>query len=346
MMSVLNLGISAVRQLVTLTVLAMGIGAMTGCVQPGWLRNNGSSLNATWSTAKPLPLPRGEVGVGVLEGRIYVLGGSVAGRWDSPLNHEYDPATGQWREKAPLPRGLSHIGVAGLDGKLYAVGGFVSIVHVGAVDLAFRYDPGTDRWESIAPITTPRASVAAVALGGHLHALGGRGLDKVTVATHEIYDPKTNRWRLAAPMPIARDHMGAAVINGKIHVVGGRTANQTDNVSQHDVYDPIIDRWTPAAPLPTARSSGAAAYARGRLVYAGGECRKLDPTSKLGGGETFDETQAYDPLTDRWSTLSPMPSGRHAFGAAVIDDTIYFPSGTLGCGGQPLTAQVLTLELR
>ncbi|MFY9838348.1 MAG: kelch repeat-containing protein [Xanthobacteraceae bacterium] len=37
------------------------------------------------------------------------------------------------------------------------------------------------------------------------------------------------------------------------------------------------------------------------------------------GGElppdhTFPENEAYDPNTDSWATLSPMPQGRHGFG--------------------------------
>ena len=298
----------------------------------------------TWSTKAPLPTPRGEVGVAALNGKIYVLGGTALGRWDSPLNHEYDPATDRWRERSPLPHGLSHVGTVGLDGKLYAVGGFTNIVHVGAVDLVFQYDPAVDQWHTLAPLSSPRASVGVVAVGGKIHAIGGRGLDKITVGTHEIYDPATNRWSPATPLLTPRDHMGVIVIDGKIHVVGGRTANQTDNTNLHDVYDPATDRWTAAAPMPNARSSGAVAYYQGLLLYAGGECKKLDPTSKFGGGETFDENEAYDPNSDRWLTLVPLPAGRHAYGAAVVGDAVYFTGGTLGCGGQPLTDQLLVFS--
>ena len=96
--------------------------------------------------------------------------------------------------------------------------------------------------------------------------------------------------------------------------------------------------------MPTARSSGASAYLQGLLIYAGGECKKLDPTSKLGGGDTFDETEAYDPKTDRWIALIPLPSGRHAFGAAVVRDIAYFAGGTLRCGGLPITEQLLSFQ--
>lgn len=298
----------------------------------------------TWSTAAAMPTARAEVGVTALDGKIYVVGGTAQGRWDSPLNFEYDPATDHWRERAPLPRGLSHVGVVGLDGKLYAFGGFTGIVHVGAMNLAFVYDPAADTWQRIAPLSSPRASIGVAAVDGKIHVIGGRGLDKVTVNIHEVYDPATNQWSEAAPLPLARDHLGIVVIDGKIHVVGGRTANQTDNVGDHDVYDPSIDQWTKAAPMPTARSSGAATYYDGLLFYAGGECKKLDPTSKFGGGDTFDTNEAYDPKSNSWLTLAALPSGRHAFGAATVGAAAYFTGGALRCGGLPITDQVLVFR--
>ncbi len=298
----------------------------------------------SWSTAAPMPTARAEVGVAALDGKIYVVGGTAQGRWDSPLNYEYDPATDHWRERAPLPHGLSHVGVVGLNGKLYAFGGFTGIVHVGAMNLAFVYDPAADTWQPIAPLSSPRASIGVAAVGGKIHVVGGRGLDKVTVNIHEVYDPATNQWSKAAPLPLARDHLGIAVIDGKIHVVGGRTANQTDNVGEHDVYDPSTDQWTKAAPMPTPRSSGAATYDNGLLLYAGGECKKLDPTSKFGGGDTFDTNEGYDPKSNSWLTLAALPGARHAYGAATVGAAAYFTGGALRCGGMPITEQVLVFR--
>jgi N-acetylneuraminic acid mutarotase len=283
-----------------------------------------------WAARAKLPTPRAEIGVAALGGKIYVLGGTAQCRNDSPLNQEYDPATDQWRDRAPLPKGVSHVGAASMNGKLYSIGGFLDVVHVGAQDIAFEYDPATDRWRTLAPLSSPRASVAAVSVGGKLHVIGGRGLDKVTVATHEVWDPATNSWSMAAPLPKARDHMGVAVVDGKIHIFGGRFADTSDNTALHDVYDPATDTWHSAAPMPTARSSGAYTVYRGLILYAGGECR---PGGKPGAKMTYDELEAYDPKTDSWSKLASLPEGRHAFGAATVGDTAYFIGGAPTCGG-------------
>lgn len=42
---------------------------------------------------------------------------------------------------------------------------------------------------------------------------------------------------------------------------------------------------------------------------------------------TFDAVQAYDPATDSWTRLTPMPTARHGLGAAVVGDATYVVAG-------------------
>jgi N-acetylneuraminic acid mutarotase len=309
--------------------------ASLSVARPALSQSSGSQ--GSWSTKASLLTPRAEVSVALVDGRIYVLGGAAHGRTASQLNQEYDPATDRWRERAPLPHAMTHVGAVGFNGKLYAIGGFTKDVHVGALDLVFEYDTATDTWRQLAPLSSPRGSVGVAMLDDKIHAIGGRGLDQITVSTHEVYDTSTGKWSRAAPLRTARDHMGVIVVDGKIHVIGGRTAGNADNTNLHDVYDPATNSWQSAAPLPTARSSGAAAYYHGLILYAGGECR--------GSGDTFSENEAYDPKTNRWLTLAALPTGRHGFGAAAIGQYAYFTGGALGCGGGRLSDQLLVFSL-
>jgi hypothetical protein len=184
--------------------------------------------------------------------------------------------------------------------------------------------------------------MGVVVLKGKIHVVGGRGVDGVTVATHEVFDPETGKWSRAAPLPTARDHLGAIVLDGRLHVVGGRTSGSTDNTTLHDVYDPATDSWQSAAPLPTARSGGAAVLYDGLVVYAGGECKQRNGD---GGGEAFTENEGYDSKTNAWRPLAPLPGGRHGFGAASIGSYAYFAGGALGCGGGPRSDVLLGFRL-
>lgn len=318
-----------------------------------------------WVPKAPMPVAMAEVGVAEIDGKIYVVGGTKQRAkgppvWASRSTLMYDPASDRWTERAPLPIGLSHAGVAAVDGRLYAVGGFTTPIHIGPKNVAFAYDPSANRWQRIADISSARGSIATASLEGKLHIFGGRISTEIVklpvppgtppmsqafglVTTHQIYDPATGRWSSGAPEPEpARDHVGIVVLDGKVHLFGGRTRDVVDNVARHDVYDPRTDSWSIAAPLPKPRSSGAYTILDGKIIYAGGECR---PGGKPGSLNTFSDVTAYDPSTDSWSTLKPLPQARHAFGAATTGGVSYFIGGATTCGGGT-SRNVFALQLR
>jgi N-acetylneuraminic acid mutarotase len=292
-----------------------------------------------WTVKATLPYDRAEIAVAAVDGKIYVISGQSHGVDANRFTQEYDPATGSWRDRALMPAVASHAGAVALNGKIYVVGGFLANVHVGAVDRVFEYDPATDTWKALAPLPAPRGAAGVVALNGRIHAIGGRDPQLRTVSTHEVYDAAANRWTTAASLPIPRDHLGIATIGGKIHVFGGRLGPTTERSGRHDVYDPASDTWTTAAPLLTPRSAGVSFAQGGRLIFAGGECK--DPATST----TFNEAEAYDPGTNRWTALPPLPEGRHAGAAVVVGDQAYIIGGNYGCGANRAARDVLAFRL-
>jgi peroxiredoxin len=152
------------------------------------------------------------------------------------------------------------------------------------------------------------------------------------LGTNDVYDPATDKWESRKPMAVPRNHAFAAAVNGKIYVIGGRTghgfimsATNTDAVEE---YDPATDTWSaPRERMPTARSGGAGGT-DGRLIYAaGGEVT----TKQLVGA--FRAVEAYDPATNSWATLPPMPLPRHGVAGAVIGDRFYLVSGMIQSAG-------------
>jgi N-acetylneuraminic acid mutarotase len=88
--------------------------------------------------------------------------------------------------------------------------------------------------------------------------------------------------------------------------------------------------------MPTARSGIAVAVMDGKLFVFGGE--------RVGG--TYDTAEAYDPETNTWATLTPMPMSVHGIGAVAIGETIYIPGGATLNGGTGLTNGVQTFTLK
>ena len=72
--------------------------------------------------------------------------------------------------------------------------------------------------------------------------------------------------------------------------------------------------------MPQAQGGLAAAAYGGKLYAFGGE--QFVPSAKV-----FADAWVYDPRTDRWSALPPMPTPRHGHGAAVVGNRIFLMGG-------------------
>jgi Common central domain of tyrosinase/Kelch motif len=316
-----------------------------------------------WKKGAPFPVPDEELYGVAANGKLYVIGGWDDGKAGG-VNYEYDPATDKWTKKQPMPRPAHHAALAAANGKIYVMGGFVApsdtALPLGAawqpIDNAWQYDPATDSWKSLPPVPTKRGSAVAVEAGGKIYTIGGattmegRVLDDSrgrleskdpfftafgpsrVLSINEVYDPATNKWETRQPMSVPRNHAFGAAVNGKIYVIGGRTgqgfiltATNTDVVEE---YDPISDSWNaPRERMPTARSGGVSGTDGRRIYVAGGEVT----TQELVGA--FRAIEAFDPLTNSWSTLPPMPMPRHGAAGAVIGNRLYLVSGMIQSAG-------------
>jgi N-acetylneuraminic acid mutarotase len=93
-------------------------------------------------------------------------------------------------------------------------------------------------------------------------------------------------------------------------------------------YNPVSNTWSaPKERMPTARSGGASGTDGRRIYVAGGEVT----TKALVGA--FRAVQAYDPLTNSWSTLPSMPMPRHGLAGAVIGNRFHLVSGMIQSAG-------------
>jgi len=72
----------------------------------------------TWSTKTPLPVPKHAGLTGVVNGRVYVVGGCGGGMSDQVF--EYEVATNIWREKTSAPMSLPGPVGAVVAGKIYS----------------------------------------------------------------------------------------------------------------------------------------------------------------------------------------------------------------------------------
>jgi N-acetylneuraminic acid mutarotase len=176
----------------------------------------------TWTRKSEMPTSRVCHHASVVDGRIYVIGGSDASTPDDRSHvrtvEVYDPATDTWTQKGDMPASRAAGFTSVVDGKIYIIGGY------GGPQRVEEYDPLTDSWATKSEMPSARRSLATSALDGKIYAIGGYAPDDTThagLATVEVYDPATDTWRTAPDMPSARFAPRTSVVDGKIYVIGG-----------------------------------------------------------------------------------------------------------------------------
>lgn len=154
----------------------------------------------TWRQRAPMPTPRNHAAVGVVNGKIYVIGGRVGAAFigvasDVSVVEEYDPATNTWgapRARMPTTRSALTAGV--YDGRIYIAGGEYQDPRMMATFRAFEaYDPATNTWETLPSLPVARHGLAGGMIGSHFHVVGGdvqssgSGIDAST-GEHDVID--------------------------------------------------------------------------------------------------------------------------------------------------------------
>ena len=216
-------------------------------------------------------LPRGanHVGIAVLDGRLYAIGGHTEqNRKPDNLCFVFD--AGAWRAIAPLPRACGAIGCAVLDGLVHAIGGAIGDTFdtKKSVDWHLVYDPAGDRWSTRRALPTGRDHTGTLAAEGRIHVVGGRVNSFHTNSSlHHAYDAQEDKWYARAPLPTPRSGHGAVLHKGMIFAMGGEGTNRV--FGQNEAYDLKTDRWFSFAPMPTPRH-GLGAVAIGDFIHVAG----------------------------------------------------------------------------
>jgi N-acetylneuraminic acid mutarotase len=282
--------------------------------------------------------------VAATDGTLYTMGG-ISPTFN-PLRitatvDAYSPLGNRWSPKARMNTPQLDAGAGAGEGIIYVVGGITPTPPGNPSQLISTleaYDPKADNWTNKASMPTPRALHVVAVVNGILYVAGGdtirnfgssNVIDEV-LSTLEAYDPRSDTWSVRAPMPTARLAMAAGVVDGKLYVVGGFTNKGGERtLSTVEAYDPTTDAWTTKAPMPTPRMSLAVGVVNGILYAVGGN----GPSTNL--SDTLNTVEGYDPKTDSWTTMPPMPTPRSQLGAVAVDDVLYALGG-LSHASEPL----------
>jgi N-acetylneuraminic acid mutarotase len=135
----------------------------------------------TWRTRSPMPTPRNHASVGVVNGKIYVIGGRVGAAFVSGgssnigVVEAYDPAADLWSQglaRMPSARSATAAGVYG--GRIYVSGGEGQDYRMMFTFRALEaYDPATNTWATLPSMPVSRHGLAGAVVGNRLHMVSG-----------------------------------------------------------------------------------------------------------------------------------------------------------------------------
>lgn len=241
----------------------------------------------------------------------------------------FDVYNHSWRSLTQLPAPLLGHSVCAVGNFLFVLGG-ESPSGGGASSppadgprevtaLVHRYDPRFHAWTVVPAMREARAHFWCGAVGEGLLAVGGLGAGGEALASVEMYDLRRDRWTEAGALPRAlHGHAGAVGDRGIVYISGGKAGRGEGGTSSlRDVYSlgPGDRAWSRRAPMGTARFGHHMAALRG-AVFA-----------FLGHYEPFSEIERYDPGTDQWTRLRPLPYDRFCYGLAVVEETALLLGG-------------------
>jgi N-acetylneuraminic acid mutarotase len=283
------------------------------------------AVEDSWVTMESMPTARHSLGVAVVDGKIYAMGGYVNGRF-SNLNEMYDPKTDTWYTKTPLPKPRSGFGIAVYQNKIFIFGGsgYISGSVPGFIETTDVYDPETDTWDTRASIPTPREDLCANVVDNKIYLIGGNVYVGATWPSlcnkNEVYDPETDTWDTKTPLPnyhgLTSAGLDSAVVDDKIYVISQTEIDSTIPFNQ--IYDPETDTWSSGTMMPTLASGFSVVATSGEFAP-----KRIHVLS----GNTH---QIYDPETDTWTNGAPMLTSRCSLGVAIVDDKLYAIGGKKG----------------
>ncbi len=188
-------------------------------------------LTDTWTQRKEMPISRIYFGLGVVAGKVYLIGGTAglgAGQEQRMDRVDiYDPATDTWEKGPKMPTRRNPGGVAVVSNRIYVIGGegwplpqgWGAGPFLGSIE---EYDPINRQWRKKKDLLELKNWFSSVIIENNIYLIGGYTLEGglQEVATVNVYHPRTETWREISALPNPLGAFDAATVKGKIYVFG------------------------------------------------------------------------------------------------------------------------------
>ncbi|XP_023601241.1 kelch-like protein 18 isoform X6 [Myotis lucifugus] len=207
-----------------------------------------------WEKCHPMTTARSRVGVAVVNGLLYAIGG-YDGQLRLSTVEVYNPETDTWARAGsmnskrrwtvvtPMSSSRSAAGVTVFEGRIYVSGGHDGLQIFNSVE---HYNHHTATWHPAAGMLNKRCRHGAASLGSRMFVCGGYD-GSGFLSSAEVYSAAADQWCLLVPMLTRRSRVSLVASCGRLYAVGGYDGQS--NLSSVEMYDPETDCWAFTAPM-------------------------------------------------------------------------------------------------
>mmetsp|Transcript_10778 Transcript_10778/g.13636 ORF Transcript_10778/g.13636 Transcript_10778/m.13636 type:complete len:652 (+) Transcript_10778:94-2049(+) len=210
----------------------------------------------SWSNLPPMKYSRYRFATAVVNGNIYVMGGTSTGDDTAPAQKRrnilssvemYNPETQTWEELPPMRKGRSGHACAAVKNKIYVFGGNLSgeVPSHNNSNCGEVFDLDSNTWTALSNnMVKKKSHHAAVAIGHKIYVLGGHRTNK-----SEVYDTITGEWNAIRPMITKKYAYAAVVIGDLIYTMGGRLCEGAKHdyekfLCTMEIYNTETNTWS------------------------------------------------------------------------------------------------------
>jgi hypothetical protein len=184
-----------------------------------------------------------------------------------------------------------------------------------------RYDVAGARFEAKTPPPTERNLFDVVGTDREVLVLGGVDADGRYLDVVEAYDPSADAWSERAAWPDPGLAWLLPVGDEICAMAGYEDASEPLRTAVH-CYVIGEDRWREAARVPAEYSTMYPVVMDGKIWVLGGTV--VDGDNVVG---PVDTARVYDPATDAWTDLAPLPTARGLMGVVPVQGELYLVGG-------------------
>ncbi|WP_433936177.1 Kelch repeat-containing protein [Sorangium cellulosum] len=296
----------------------------TVLVDPRWKLKRAMSTARSCHTATPLP-----------GGRVLVVGGYDRDGAILDSAEIFDPMSDTWlpAERMHTARAC-HTATELPDGGVLITGGLGPSADDPLLASGELFDPVSGAWSSVSDMFTARIDHIAVPLpDGEVLIAGGWTRGNTIIGSAEVLHLASGTWSSVGDMLTARTlHIAAPLQGGEVMVAGGKIPvgpGEIGTLRSAEVFDPAMKAWRSTEPMIVDRSSPAATVLPdGRVLVTGGD--RDEVIDGVEHGLKVDSAEVFDPASETWSPIPPMPTARSWHTASLLSDGRVLVAGGQG----------------